>query len=122
MPSQFNRGDIFYADFPFEENSGKSKERTVFVWGIHPNGEEVLASKITSVIRGLKWEVLLSPGTHSGIKKLCVVRVDQTRYLSIRAFCIPLLGTLNPFEIAAVEQLFREFTSPPAKENSPTST
>ena len=106
---QFNKGDIFYADFPFEEKSSESKLRTVLIWGMHPNVKEVLVSKITSVIRGVKWEVPLKPGAHSGIKKHCVARVDQTRYLPISAFCIPVLGTLNPFEIAAVELRLKEY-------------
>jgi len=109
LPFQFNKGDVFYASFPFEENSGSSKLRTVFVWGTHPNGQEILVSKVTSVIRGIKWEVPLMPGVHSGIKKQCVIRVDQTRYLPISAFCIPVLGTLNPFEIMAVEERFKEY-------------
>jgi hypothetical protein len=61
---QFNKGDIFYAYFPFEENSNESKLRTVLVWGMHPNKNEVLVSKITSVIRGLNWEVPLKPEVH----------------------------------------------------------
>ena len=109
MPFQFNKGDIFYADFPFEEKSGESKLRTVLVWGTHPNMKEVLVSKITSVIRGLEWEVSLNPGAHSGIKKQCVVRVDQARYLPISAFCIPVLGVLNPFETAVVELCFKKY-------------
>jgi mRNA-degrading endonuclease toxin of MazEF toxin-antitoxin module len=108
---QFNRGDIYYADFPFEENSGKSKERTVFVWKIHENGQEVLVSKITSVIRNIEWEILLKPGIHSGIKKSCVVRVDQTRALPIGSFRLPLLGTLNPFEIEIIEPCFKKYTA-----------
>jgi mRNA-degrading endonuclease toxin of MazEF toxin-antitoxin module len=86
-----------------------SKVRTVLVWGTHPNGKEVLVSKITSVVRGLKWEIPLTPGLHSGLKKQCVARVDQTRYLPISAFCIPVLGTLNPFEMIAVELGFKEY-------------
>ena len=109
MPFQLSKGDIFYAAFPFDENANESKVRTVLVWEMHQNGKEVLVSKITSVIRGLKWEVLLKPGTHSGIKKECAVRVDQTRYLPISVFCIPVLGTLNPFEIIAVELRFKEY-------------
>jgi mRNA-degrading endonuclease toxin of MazEF toxin-antitoxin module len=109
LPFQFSKGDVFYANFPFEENAGTSKLRTVLVWGMHPNGQEVLVSKITSVIRSLKWEVPLTPGVHSGIKKQSAVRLDQTRYLPMSAFCLPVLGTLNPFEIMAVELRFKEY-------------
>ena len=109
LPFQFNKGGIFYADFPFEEKISESKLRTVLVWQMHPKMNEVLVSKLTGVIRGLQWEVPLYPGAHSGIKKQCVARVDQTRYLPISAFCIPVLGTLNPFEIATVELRFKEY-------------
>lgn len=109
MPYRFSRGAVFYADFPFEEDLSKSKIRTVLVWEPHTDGTMVLASKITGVIRSIRWEVLLNPGTHNGLKKQCVIRVDQTKYLPISAFSLPALGSLNPFEILEAELRLKEY-------------
>lgn len=108
MPYLFNKGDIYQASFPFEEDETQTKDRAVFVWGMHSNQQEVLVSKITGSIRGSKWEVLLQPSEASGLTKPCVVCVDQTKYIPVSVFLFPR-GTLNVFQIAEISTFLKEY-------------
>jgi hypothetical protein len=107
---KFSLGDIYQAKFPFEEDQRQYKERAVFVWRLHDNKQEVLASKITGSMGRSRWELVLQPSSHSGLTKICVVRVDQTKYLPISFFIYPR-GTLNVFELAAIKNLFMEYAN-----------
>lgn len=108
MRFRFSRGDIYQASFPYEEDEEQSKDRTVFVWQVHDNGREVLVSKVTGAIGKSKWEVPLGPTRDNGLTKPSVVRLDKTRYIPVEAFLFPR-GTLSPFELAFVEERFREY-------------
>jgi len=110
LPFLFSRGDVYQASFPFEEDETQAKDRTVLIWMPHTEEQLVLVSKITGTMGRSRWEVPLLPAKDqtNGIVKPCVIRVDQTRYIPIRALLSPR-GSLNAFEIASAEKLLREF-------------
>jgi hypothetical protein len=105
---KFSLGDIYQAKFRFEEDDRRYKERAVFVWHLHNDGQTVLSSKITGSIGRSDWELVLQLGLQSGLTKTCVVRVDQTIYLPITFFIYPR-GILNVFEITAIKELYMKY-------------
>ena len=77
-------GEIWYADFPFEEDSSESKDRPCLIVAIE-NGEYVTC-KITSVDHSDR------PGYHpvtpavTGLPKLSYIRVTPTTTLARKQF------------------------------------
>ena len=108
MPFPFNRGEVYQASFPYEEDEAQIKERPIVAWVLRSNGREVLAGKITGTIGRSRWEVPLQPNSQNGLVKPSVVRVDQMRYIPIEDVLFPR-GTLNAFELAAVEEMLKAY-------------
>ena len=108
MSYHLSKGDICYAAFPFEENAGLTKRRTVLVWDVSADKKNVTASKITGIARGWEWEVPLFPSSQNGLVKNCVIRVDQTRVLPISSFSPPI-GSLSQYELNAAEDCLKKY-------------
>ncbi|GHS98668.1 hypothetical protein AGMMS50276_20880 [Synergistales bacterium] len=71
--------------------------------------DRVLVSAIFGNITGREWEIKLYPGSHSGITKESVVRLDNTIWINA-SFVIKTLGSLNTAEFNVIKDAMIKYS------------
>lgn len=104
---RFEKGEIYYVAFPFDDVDD-TKTRPALVIGKRDD-DHIVAAKITSVIRGLECEILLTPNDSNGLKTPSVIRMDCVKSLHINTFT-SAVGSLNGIEMEFVRQRFCEYS------------
>ncbi|GHV41723.1 hypothetical protein FACS1894187_23650 [Synergistales bacterium] len=89
---------------------GTPKMRPVLFWQTHPTDTgRLLVSYITRTKSSdNQWERILYPGAHSGITDECVVKLNETRYVS-ENIVFKKLGALDLTELQAVKDLMAKY-------------
>ncbi|GHV28256.1 hypothetical protein FACS1894167_04790 [Synergistales bacterium] len=106
---RYRQGDILRAAYPGPID-GTPKMRPVLFWRTHPaDTGRLLVSYITRTkSNDNQWEQVLYPGARSGITDECVVKLDETRYIS-ESIVFKRLGALDSAELQAARDLMTNY-------------
>lgn len=105
-----NAWDVWYANFPYEEDPTIVKERPVIVLNVEPL--EVLSIKVThhDVREYDKYDVPIEKWREAGLIKPSVARISKAIYLNNNAFT-NMIGQLHPDDIVNIYDKYIESKS-----------
>lgn len=108
--SEFNpkRGEVWFVEFPLEEDETKILNRPVIVLSEQDEELEVLSVKITKHSPRDKWDYPILYWEEASLKLASTARISKTIFLSTENF-IRKLGELNLYDLEKVDELFREY-------------
>lgn len=105
-----NVWEIWFADFPYEEDNTITKQRSVIVLSVEPL--RVLSVKVTSqnVRAEDKYDTPIVYWQFAGLKKPFVARVSKTMFLDKQKIMIKI-GTLHDDDKISILSKYKEYIS-----------
>lgn len=103
-----NVWEVWFADFPYEEDNTITKQRPVVILSVEPL--RVLSVKVTSQAVRIedKYDIPIVHWKYAGLKKPSVARVSKTMFLDKQNFSIKI-GNLHDDDKAAILTKYGEY-------------
>ena len=100
--------EIWFADFPFEEDATISKKRPVIILNVEPL--EVLSVKVTSqeVRNADEHDTPIRYWSEAGLNKPSIARISKTMFLDKHSF-IHKIGTLHDDDKISILTKYTEY-------------
>ncbi len=109
---KIRQGEVWFAYFPFEEDSSRGKSRPVIVLDVYDGGALVLSAKITThAIRSDDpYDTPITQYAFAGLRYPSVARVSKILELPVEYFNFRL-GTLHPDDYESIVTAFKRLAS-----------
>lgn len=103
-----NVWEIWFADFPFEEDKTKTKHRPVIILSVEPL--EVLSVKVTSheVRNTDRFDIPIQHWREAGLNKPSIARISKTMFLDKNNFKYKI-GTLHEEDKVSIFTKYAEY-------------
>lgn len=108
MITELHRWEVWYVDFPYEENDGRTSVRPVII--LNTKEALVLSVKVTSHAKREydDFDVTLKYWEEAGLEKPSVARVSKLMKLSKRSF-LSKIGVLHPQDAMTVQTTYQKY-------------
>lgn len=108
MITKLNRWEVWYVDFPYEENDGRTSVRPVII--LNTKEALVLSVKVTSHEKREydDFDVTLKYWREAGLEKPSVARVSKLMKLSKKSF-LSKIGVLHPQDAMMVQTTYQKY-------------
>lgn len=109
MTKEFHRWEVWFADFPFEDDAGRSKDRPVIILSINPL--TIATVKVTSQSKRTEdpYDVEIKFWKEAKFEKPSVARVSKQQILS-KALFRRCVGRLHPQDALNIMNTAIRFT------------